>query len=388
MITKRFAIPVVLAATALTLTACSGGPGGSGPAGSGGDYKIGVLVSQTGAAAQLGNGELQGAQLAADTINAAGGINGHQITLVPLDDKSTPDQALQQAKSLLQQGVVAVVGPSVAGTCNAVAPLFSDGPVDYCLSPAVKPAGYTWSASVATGALADTAMAYWKKQGITKIAIVNSTDAAGIDGGSVSSSAAAAAGISVTAQVTFDPTATSITPQLQQAMAGSPEALVLWSTGTPMGVGLKGVQELGIKLPILTTDGNLSYAFLNSIKDYTPDDLIIAGTRDFWGENVKVSDDITKLETDYHQQFQSKFNAKPDFGPGVAYDAVTLVAQAIKTAGSTDPAAVKSALEGIEGFEGVVGQYNFSADDHRGLDAKSVRLLQVKDGDFVYVDGQ
>nr|WP_274636433.1 ABC transporter substrate-binding protein [Microbacterium bovistercoris] len=389
MITKRFAIPVAVVATALTLAACSSGPGGSGGAsGSTGDYKIGVLVSQTGGAAQLGSGELQGAQLAADTINANGGIDGHQITLVPLDDKTTPDQALQQAKSLLQQGVVAVVGPSVVADCNAVAPLFANGPIDYCLSPAINPSGYVWSSSVAQDAFMQTGMSYWKSQGITKIAIVSSTDASGTSGAASTQAAAAQVGIQVTAAVTFDPTSVSVTPQIQQAVASNPQAIVVFSTGTPAGVALKGVQELGIKLPIMTTDGNLTYSFLNSIKDYTPDTLLIPATRDFWGQNVAVSDEVTKLETDYHQQFQQRFNAKPDFGPGVAYDAVSLIAEAIKSAGSTDPAALKTALEGIQGYEGVVGQYNFSADDHRGIDAKSIRLVQVKDGDFAYVDGQ
>lgn len=384
----RIVAPLVLSAAALLLASCSGGPGGVSGGDSGDTIKIGVLVSQTGSASQLGTGEVKGAELAAKQINADGGIDGKEIELVPLDDTSTPDQALQLAKQLIKDNVTAVIGPSVTASCKAVQPLFANGPVNYCLSPAVTGDSYHWTASASTAALADAGMAFWKEQGITDVAIVNSTDASGEDGGNVSTAAAEKAGMNITDHVTFDPTAVSITPQLQQAIAGDPEALVIWSTGSPMGVALKGVQELGIDVPILTTDGNLSNDFLESIKDYTPETLLFPATRDFWGENVDVSDEVTQIEEAYHSGFEEEYGTAPDFGPGVAYDAIHLIAEAANDAGSTDPDKVRDALEGVTGYDGVVGTYNFSADDHRGIDESNVRLVQAVDGKFVYVEGQ
>ena len=370
---------------ALALTACSGGPGAKSGAGSGSTYDIGVLVSQTGSGAQLGQGELQGAQLAADDINKSGGINGHQIKIVAADDKSTPDQALQQARTLISQKVAAVVGPSLVGSCQAIAPLMAaNGPVNYCLSPAVDPKGYQWSASATTTALADETMKYWKSKGITSIAVVNSTDASGTTGAAAAAAAAKAAGIDVTAQVTYDPASVSVTSQLQQAVAGKPQALVIWSTGTPVGVALKGVQQLGIDLPVMTTDGNLANTFLQRIADYTPKTLLIPATRDFWWSS-QPSSPATELEKTYHDDFNAKFGSQPDFGPGVAYDAVLLVAEALKKAGSTDSSAVKTALEGVTNFEGVVGTYNMSASDHRGISESAVKMVQAQDGKFVFV---
>ncbi|MCW2677571.1 MAG: Amino acid/amide transporter substrate-binding protein family, partial [Modestobacter sp.] len=253
------ALAVLVLASACGSQTTSGG----GSSDASGPYTFGVVTSQTGGASQLGVGELRGAQLAADYVNGTGGINGHKIQIESVDDQSQPNQALQQARNLIAKKVTALVGPSVVANCNAIAPFVKDnGPVDYCLSPGIGASGYVWSASAKTDALAEETMNHWKSQGITKVAIINTTDASGTDGGRAAAEAAKKVGVTVTSQVTYEPAAVSATAQLQQAMAGNPQALVVWATGTPVGVALKGIQQLGIDLPVMTTDGNLAGAFL------------------------------------------------------------------------------------------------------------------------------
>lgn len=382
---------IAVAASFLMLTtACSAGGGTSTNNSSSNankaPYTLGVLTSQTGGASQLGVGEMQGAQLAVEHINSKGGVNGHMLKLEVADDTSTPDQALQQARSLLSKNIVALIGPSVVANCKAVGPLVEQkGPINYCLSPGIDASGYVWSASARTDALAEETMNYWKKKGITKVAVINSTDASGTDGGRAATEAAKKAGVIVTAHVTYDPKAVSATAQLQQAMAGRPQALVVWSTGTPVGVALKGIQQLGIKVPVMTTDGNLANTFLQRIADYTPDTLLIPATRDFWWESLSKSGSVYALEKDYHEKYQAKYGEVPDFGPGVAYDAVLVIAEALKKADSIDSAKIRAALESIDGFEGVVGTYHMSATDHRGLTVEDVGMVQAKDGKFTYI---
>ena len=375
-----------IAGVLLLATGCTAGSGAASNGSGKAPYVLGVLTSQTGGASQLGMGEMQGAQLAADNINRTGGVNGHKIQLQIADDTSTPDQALQQARLLLSKNILALIGPSVAANCNAVGALVAqNGPVDYCLSPGIKTAANVWSSSAKTDALAEETMKYWKSKGITKVAILNSTDASGTDGGRATTAAAAKVGVKITAHVTYDPTAVSATSQLQKAMAGAPQALVVWSTGTPMGVALKGIQQLGITLPVMTTDGNLSTTFLKRIADYMPDTLLIPATRDFWWETLPKTGSVYKLEKEYHEKYQAKYGEAPDFGPGVGYDAVMLIAAALKKADSTVPAKIHAALESLEGFDGVVGTYHMSAQDHRGLIIDDVAMVQAKDGKFTYV---
>lgn len=383
---RRTSAAAVAGLTAVALAACGSSSGSSSSAAGGSPYKIGVLVSQTGAASQLGVGELRGAQLAADHLNAAGGVDGHKVQIVALDDQTQPAQDVQQARQLVSQQVAAIVGPSVVAGCNAVAPLVaSRGPVDYCLSPGIQPSGYVWSASVKTDDLAERLLSYWKGKGITKIGLIATTDASGKDGARAVNAAAKKTGVDVVSAADYDPTAVSATSQLQQVTSANPQAIVVWSTGTPAGVALKGIQQLGINLPVGTTDGNLSNTFLQRIADYTPQQLLIPATRDFWWQTLPKNDPSYALEQDYHQKYQQKYKETPDFGPGVGYDAVLLVGQALKTAGSADATKVQAALEKINGFTGVVGTYHMSANDHRGLGLPDVAIVQAKNGAFTYV---
>jgi len=382
---RRTGAAAVAGLTAVALAAC-GASGNAGSTGGDGPYKIGVLVSQTGPASQLGVGELRGAQLAAEHLNADGGVDGHKIQIVALDDQTKPDQDVQQARQLVSQQVAAIVGPSVVAGCNAVAPLVaSRGPVEYCLSPGIQPSGNVWSASAKTDALAERMLTYWKAQGITKVGLISTTDASGKDGARAVNDAAKKAGVEVVSSADYDPAAVSATSQLQQVMSANPQAIVVWSTGTPAGVALKGIQQLGIDLPVATTDGNLSNTFLQRIADYTPQQLLIPATRDFWWQTLPKDDPSYALEQEYHQKYQDKYNETPDFGPGVGYDAVLLLGEALKKAGSSDTAKVKAALEKVDGFAGVVGTYHMSADDHRGLGLPDVAIVQAQNGAFTYV---
>jgi branched-chain amino acid transport system substrate-binding protein len=349
-------------------------------------YTIGVLVSQTGSASQLGVGELRGAQLAAESVNAAGGIDGKKIVIKAADDQSKPDQAVEQARELLKDKVAAIVGPSVVGSCKAVMPLVkSRGPVNYCLSPGIKPADYTWSASADTADLAQAGLNYWKSKGITKIGLLSTTDGSGTDGAAAVSSASAKLGVQVTSRATYDPTAVSITSQLQQVTAGHPQAIVVWATGTPVGVALKTIQQAELNLPVMTTDGNLANAFLKRIADYTPKTLLIPATRDFWWQTLPASDPAVKLEKDYHDRYQAKYNEPPDFGPGVGYDAVLNITAALRKAGSADAKKLRTALEQLSGTQGVVGTYTMGADNHRGVSLQDVAIVQAQNGRFTYV---
>ena len=82
----------------------------------------------------------------------------------------------------------------------------------------------------------------------------------------------------------------------------------------------------------------------------------------------------------------SAHGEQPDFGPGVAYDGVYLVAEALERAGG-DSAEARTELERIKDFDGVVGTYNFSVEDHRGLTEKDVAIVQATEDGFEFIGG-
>ncbi|MEU9348529.1 ABC transporter substrate-binding protein [Streptomyces sp. NPDC048278] len=367
----------------LLATWCTG-CGGSVSASESGSYTIGLITSQTGSASQLGAGELKGAQLAVDTVNAAGGVGGHRLELRASDDQSNPSQTVLATRRMLSWAD-AVVGPSVAGACNAAAPLTTSARIiDYCLSPGIRPAAgsTTWSASASTEALAERLVGYWQRRGITRIGLLHTTDASGIDGArALRSAVAGAEGMRLTGVADYDPGAISVTSQIQIATGGRPQALVVWASGAAAGVAFKGLKEAGNTLPVATTDANLTFTFMQRIASYTPRTLLVPATRDFWGD--QVNGDAADRVRDYQAAYRKRFRETPDFGPGVAYDAVLLVARALQRAEGNPRQAVRE-LERLADFHGVLGTYTFGPNDHRGLTVDDVAVVRATRGGFTY----
>lgn len=375
---------VSVAATA-ALSALCAGCGGGVSAASGSPYTIGLVTSRTGSASQLGVGELRGAQLAVAKINAEGGVNGHKLSLRTADDQSNPAQTVLAARRMLAQ-VGAIVGPSVAGSCNAMAPLATSARrIDYCLSPGIrpKPVSTTWSASADTEALADRLVDYWHKRGVSRIGLLSTTDASGIDGAhAVHQAIGKVSGMRLTGAASYDPTAISVTPQLQVASGGRPQALIVWASGAAAGVAFKGLSQAGSTLPVATTDANLTFTFMKRIADYAPKTLLIPATRDFWGAQAGGGAGAAQVRA-YRNAYRDRFGEQPDFGPGVAYDAVMLVARALRDA-QGDPEAAAERLTRLRSFQGVLGTYSFDTTDHRGLGIDDVAVVRWNGADFTY----
>lgn len=85
--------------------------------------RLGVIQTLSGPAGAFGRDTLLGAQVAADQINARGGINGRQIELVVRDDKGTPNDSLGALRELSSAGVNLILGSSTSAPALAVLPV-------------------------------------------------------------------------------------------------------------------------------------------------------------------------------------------------------------------------------------------------------------------------
>lgn len=92
-------------------SALAAGAAGVRPALASTPFRIGLNLERTGNAASYGGHVLIASRIAAEEINAAGGINGRQVEIVVEDNRSLPEQAVIATRNLDQAGVVAVVGP-------------------------------------------------------------------------------------------------------------------------------------------------------------------------------------------------------------------------------------------------------------------------------------
>jgi branched-chain amino acid transport system substrate-binding protein len=99
-------------------------------------------------------------------------------------------------------------------------------------------------------------------------------------------------------------------------------------------------------------------------------------------EELPDSHPQKRLLLDYKRKYESRFGEEVSTFGGHAYDAYTILAEAVRRAGSVEPSKVRDAIENLRGFAGTAGVFNFSPTDHNGLDMSSFEMLTVKNGKF------
>ncbi len=356
-------------------------------------YTINALMPLTGQGAFLGKEEQQSLQVYESYVNAHGGINGTPVHFAIQDDQTDPKVAVQLATDLIAKKVPVIIGPAITGPALAVAALAKNGPVIYTTTPGVKPPpnSYVYSTSPDTYSLIQAIIQFYREKGWTKIASLTSTDASGQDGmKGIQNAVALPANSSVTLvdQEQFDPTASSVAAQVTKIKDSGAQALIMWETGTPATTAFKGITQGGLSIPVVTTDGNETFAQMHAYKDFLPAQLYVGSPR-FAAADVMPAGPAKDAVTAFNQVFQA-INVKPDFGQTPAWDAAAIVVAALKKTGlNADATQLRDAIDQIKGLEGVDGTYNLSPTDHRGLGVNDAYVVQwdaAKDA-FVPVSG-
>jgi branched-chain amino acid transport system substrate-binding protein len=345
---------------------------------------LGILVSETGPASWLGDPEIKGAKLAIEEVNAQGGINGRPLSLVIYNDESSPEKAVIGARKLIEQDkVAAIIGTSLVATSKAIAPLVKDaGPVAVSLSGGYVPENsFMFAGSVQTTHMQDTIMDWMKAKGLKKVALLASSDSTGQVAAEAIKKVAPENGIALVALERMNANDVDVTPQLSRIRVAAPDVVIAWLTGKPAGVVVKNYAQLGLTYPLFLSHGNISYSFINSIKAFQPDVLLMPSSKDVvWGD-LPATDPQRARNEAFHKKYHERYKQYADFGPPVAYDAVMLVAEAMKK-GGLQPAKMRDALETLKGHVGLVAVYDLSKTDHRGTGRKDTVIMQVKNGAF------
>lgn len=385
---RRMALALLLTMGVLLLSACGTGrqpAAGSGDAAA--DAKepilIGLAVEETGGVAWAGQQALRGAQLRADLINQAGGIKGRPIKLVVVDTETQPAKAVTAAKKLVEQDkVVALIGFYFGAEGVAVEPLVAErGPVTYVLSGAYIPKGkYMFAGTFSVPQMQDGALQWLKATGRTRAALLTTNDQTGQIAQQAIQQLAKKYGVEIVETQVFNPGDTSVTTQLARIKSKEPQALIAWTIGPTTTVALNSFHQMGMdELPFITNEGNISPQFVQQTANL-PIHIYIPGRKDLLNPSyLNKADPVYPVIQEYYDLYKKRWQEEPGEGSGSAWDAVSLIADAIDKAG-TDPAAMAAYLEKVTGFKGVEGVLNFSPDNHRGLGIENMVMLDVFGG--------
>ena len=351
-------------------------------------YDIHVIVPLTGGASFVGLGQQDVLNALAAEINKTGGVHGKPLRFVFGDDQTSPQVAVQLTTDVLagKPAPVVIMGSSLVGMCLAMAPLVADnGPVQYCLSPAIHPkaGGYVFSASSSSIDQIAAVVRYYRMKGWTKLATLMSTDGSGQDGDrAVDTVLAYPENASMTKVDVehFNPGDVSVSAQIANIKASGAQAMIAWTTGQPAATVFKGMVQDGLDIPVAPTSGNQTFAAMAQWTDFLPKQLVLASA--LYPEHagvLKLDPRIEKKQQEMYAILKAR-NLRADNQVATSWDAGLIVVAGLRQLPPNATATqLRDFIVNLKDFAGVDGVYDFTKYPERGLgpDGSTVTTYDV-----------
>lgn len=340
--------------------------------------QIDVLLGLSGGGAFAGQANKSTLQALEAVTNKHGGINGRPVHFAILDNKTDPKVAVQLANGLIANKSKAILVSGFVAACKAVASLLALGPVEYCLSPALYPKKDSFVFSgISTHDTAATFVRYFRERGWTRLATITSNDASGQDADAQIDAVLAQPenkSLQIVDREHFAPGDLTVAAQIAKIKAANPNVLVAWTSGTPFGTVLRAVQDSGIDVAIMTTNGNMIYHQMKQFAGILPKDLY------FPGPGYIVGEATTAKERDLQREYLDAIHqtgGTPDYESGKGWDPALLVIDALRHLGPDASAdQIRRYLLSLRSATGISGIYDFGTGNQRGLGEKDVVIMR------------
>jgi len=346
----------------------------------GATIKIGAPFNLTGALSSLDAPALNGAKLAVEQINAAGGVLGRKLELVIYDTKTDPTVIASTGSQLINQDKVPVImGFTDSDSVLALGPIAQTAGVPFVTPGATSPklpdqvgsdmflACFGDNVQAAAGAdfLRGTL-----KAGKVYLLTDNSTEYTTLLSGYFKQAFAKGGGTLVL-EDNYKSGDKSFTAQITKlkALADKPDALYIAAMPDDIGLIVKQLRQSGVSQPIVGGDGY-----------DTPLLLSVGGAAAngvYYSTHAFMSEDSTPAIRKFYADYRKAFGTPPDNAfAALGYDTAGLIADAIKRAGAAEPAKIRDALAATQGFPGITGAISFRPGVR--VPDKTVALIGVK----------
>ena len=352
------------------------------------DLRIGVAEALSGGAAQYGISIRNGFELAADEINAAGGINGNKITLVVEDEQGKKEEAINAFKKLIfQDKVLMLFGPTLSNSAQAADPIAQAAKIvvfgtSNTADGITSIGDHVFRNSVTEAdVLPATISTAVKHAHIKKVAVLYGNDDVFTKSGYDNfKKALEDLKVPVTTTESFAKGDVDFKAQLTKIKATNPDAIVLSALiaeGAPIMVQAR---QLGMKQPFIGGNG------MNSVKIF---DLAKGASDDLWVGSPWSIQNRTPLNNSFVVAYTQRFKGAPDQFSAQSYDAMHIAAAALKNVKlsgdlNKDRAAVREALPAIK-WTGATGAFSFRRANDKsgkpaGYDAQQLPIISVTHG--------
>jgi branched-chain amino acid transport system substrate-binding protein len=343
--------------------------------------KIGLAAVQSGSDAQIGLTMLNGAQIAIDEWNAKGGVLGKKIETISLDDEGKPDKAVNVAQTLVDDGVVGVIGHLNSGCTIPASRVYNDGKVIQITPGSTNPQyteqGFPYAFRICgrddqQGSACGTFLHDFLK--LNKIAILHNKTAYG-------------QGLAAEVQKTFEAKGGTVT-MFQgvgederdfraniSVIQGSGAQGFFWGgmygQGGPLFVQMR---QSGLTVPFSTGEGCFDHTFIDTVGANAANVYLSFG-KDY--RSIPAAQAFLK-------SYQDKYHTDEGAYSVYGYDAANVLLTAIAQAGTTDPDKVSAIMKG-QPFDTILGKIEFDAKGD--VKQSGYVIWTIKDGKFQVVPG-
>jgi branched-chain amino acid transport system substrate-binding protein len=365
----------VILVTAPGLAACTRG-------GSSGEIVIGEFAALSGTTATFGQSTHNGVMMAADALNAAGGIGGRKVRILVEDDQSKPEEAATVVTKLIsQEKVVAIIGEAASTRTMAAAPIAQAHKIPMVSPSSTNPQVTAIGDYIFRVCFIDpfqgSVMAKFAATtlGLEKVAIlydVRNDYSVGLR--NFFAETFKALGGEIVGEQSYGEGDSDFRAQLTQLKARQPEAIYVPGYYTEAGIIARQAHDLGLAAPLMGGDG------WDSPKLFEIGGAAIEGS---YLSNHNSVDDPSPLIQEFVKKYRARYGVIPDSLSMLGYDAANLVFDAIRRAGATDGAKIRDALASTKDFQGVTGRITIDKDRNP---VKPAVILRIRDGRFQYVE--
>jgi branched-chain amino acid transport system substrate-binding protein len=385
---RIFGTALLLPALAAVLAACGGSDDPIAQrlkrAHGSGDIVVGAAWPWEARGAQILYGK--GMDLAVEELNAGGGVLGRPFKLLRLDDQESVDRGRIIAQELGRNpDVVAVIGHLHSYVTVSAAPIYDLSGLllvsATSTSPELTNKGY---GRVFRTVFNDTEVGlqmaqYARDRGYRRTVIYYARNEYGRELANAFEEHLVAAGGQVVNRESFDPNLSANPVAAEQTVNAWSnwefDAVFIAGQDQQAALLIKELRSRGINVPVLGSDALATPGFLET-GGAAVEGTVIASA--FHPEAPEA--EVQRFDA----AFRKRYGTDPDVGAALGYDAVRVLAQAMREAQSTEPDKVAAAMRGLRGFRGVTGAFSF--DQAGNLVGMPIRKVVVRGGAFHYLD--
>jgi branched-chain amino acid transport system substrate-binding protein len=343
---------------------------------------IGEYGSLTGTTATFGISTDNGAKMAFDEINKAGGVLGKKLKILVEDDQSKPEEAATAVTKLINQNhVVAMIGEVSSSRSLAAAPVCQANAVPMVSPSSTNPrvtqiGDYIFRVCFIDpfqgSVMAKFAANTLKAKRVAILVDVRNDYSVGLQ--TFFRENFRQLGGQIVSEQSYSQGDSDFRAQLTRIKAINPDAIYVPGYYTEVGTIARQARELGITAPLLGGDG------WDSPKLFEIGGDALNGC---YLSNHYSVDDPSPAVQKFVGDYKARYKQTPDALAALGYDAAKILADAMSRAGSAEGPKVRDALAATKDFPGVTGKITINKDRNA---VKPAVVLKVENGKFVYVE--